>query len=75
MIARTAGELRRLVEDPAEEHEVLLQEVIPGDPGDDGRVRVLDFGLAKLTQPASKSQPWKHRCSNKWNSSNRPKPP
>ena len=35
VIARTAGELRRLVEDPAEEHEVLLQEVIPGDPGDD----------------------------------------
>jgi predicted ATP-grasp superfamily ATP-dependent carboligase len=35
VIARGADELRRLVEAPGQEHDVLLQEVIPGDPGDD----------------------------------------
>jgi D-aspartate ligase len=35
VIARTVGELRQLVEDPVEEHDILLQEVIPGNPGDD----------------------------------------
>jgi D-aspartate ligase len=35
VIARSTDELRALVETPAEEHDVLLQELIPGDPGDD----------------------------------------
>jgi D-aspartate ligase len=35
VIVRSADELRQLVESPGEEHDILLQEVIPGEPGDD----------------------------------------
>jgi D-aspartate ligase len=35
VIAHSPDELRSLVQAPADEHDVLLQEVIPGDPGDD----------------------------------------